>query len=569
LRMARYDAIQAAKLAQKTRNSEIAEMIRQEERIRFHAQTEVTDKISSPARRDFLAFVHNLIPEDKFNLFTSLFRYPVATNEICGIIFDRLSRIFDGKNAAFNYEFADGNDAADWEMYRRDKLREPSVWSDDAWERFRTDIDCLVVVDMPTESVHGRPEPYFYFVSPENLLSWQNDPHGALLYAAFRTEGERVVVIDGGYYRVYDKDFHLVSEREHPLGYCPCAWFWNVPLSLAKPHLKWSPISRQLSALDWWLFFHISKQQLDLFGAYPIYSGYASECDYADEDGNHCSHGFLKDKNDFYAYDENGLIRRCPVCAAKRITGAGSYVEVPVPVEGQPDLRNPVQKLDADVEALNFNVSEEDRLRRHIINASVGSDDSILSVSAVNDKQIDAEFESKSVILRRVKVGFERIQTFVDATICRLRYGVSFRGCSINYGTDFFTLSGTELRSRYKSAKESGASESELDAIQTQIVESDYRSDPRMRARMRILAELEPYRHLTVTEAQGLYSAGLIDERELRLKVDFTNYVAQFERENTDIVAFGASVPYKEKIETIRKTLLNYADKRRKELAGA
>ena len=137
-----------------------------------------------------------------------------------------------------------------------------------------------------------------------------------------------------------------------------------------------------------------------------------------------------------------------------------------------------------------------------------------------------------------------------------------------NYGTDFFTLSGTELRSRYKSAKESGASESELDAIQTQIVESDYRSDPRMRARMRILAELEPYRHLTVTEAQGLYGAGLIDERELRLKVDFTNYVAQFERENTDIVAFGASVPYKEKIETIRKTLLDYADKRRKELAG-
>lgn len=565
--MVRLDAIQAAKLAQNTRNAEVGEMVRQQERLRFHIQTEVEDRLGSVARRDFLAFVRNLIPEDKYKLFTSLFRYPVATNEICGIIFDRLSRIFDGKNAAFNYEFRDGNDAADWETYRRDKLREPSVWSDEAWEHFRTDIDCLVVVDMPAENPSGRPEPYFYFVSPENLLSWQDDGRGNILWAAFRTSGDRAVVIDGGAYRVYDKDWRLVSERLHPLGYCPCCWFWNVPLSLAKPHLKWSPVSRQLSALDWWLFFHISKQQLDLFGAYPIYSGYEPECDYEDDSGRHCSHGYLVDAADHYVYDANGLVR-CPACASKRITGAGSFIEVPVPVEGQPDLRNPVQKLDADVNALNFNVNEEDRLRKHIINASVGSDDSILSVSAVNDKQIDAEFESKSVILRRVKTGFERLQTFVDATICRLRYGTSFVGASVNYGTDFFTLSGTELRERYKSAKASGASESELDAIQRQIVDSDYRSDPRMRARMHILAELEPYRHLTMSEAQSLYTAGLIDERELRLKVDFTNYVAQFERENTDIVTFGAQSDYKTKIETIRKTLLNYADKRRNEFAA-
>lgn len=562
-----YDARQAAEFAkEKGRNSEIAEMVRQQERLRFHIQTEVTDNVASGARRDFLAFVKNLIPDDKFKLFCSLFRYPVASNEICGVIFDRLSRIFDGKNAAYSYEFTDGADAADWEVYRRDMLREPSVWSDDAWERFRTDIDSLVVVDMPAENPNGRPEPYFYWVSPQNLVSWSNGRHGEVLWAAFR-EGEGYVVIDGGAYRVYDKDWVLVWERYHNLGYCPCAWFWSVPLSLDRPYLKWSPISRQLSALDWWLFFHTSKQQLDLFGAYPIYSGYEPECDYEDNEGRHCSHGYLVDREDHYIYDGNGLVR-CPACAQKRITGAGSFIEVPVPSEGQPDLRNPVQKLEADYHSLEFNVSEEDRLRKHIIDASVGSDESILSVSAVNDKQIDAEFESKSVILRRVKVGFERIQTFVDSTICRLRYGSTFVGASINYGTDFFTLSGTELRERYRSAKESGASESELEAIQWQIVESDYRSDPRMRARMKILSELEPYRHLTVDEAVTLFKEGLMDERELRLKMDFTNYVAEFERRNTDVVSFGSQSDYNTKIETIRKTLLDYADKRRKGSAG-
>ena len=564
--MVRFDAYQAADAARRgNRNAEIADMIRQQERIRFHVQTEVTDNVASSARRDFLAFVKNLIPDDKYKLFCSLFRYPVASNEICGVIFDRLSRIFDGKNAAFNYEFSDGADAADWDIYRRDVLREPSVWSNDAWERFRTDIDCLVVVDMPDAPVNGRPEPYFYFVSPERLINYDTGLRGEVLWVAFR-DGKRNIVIDGGTYRVYDEDWVLVSERGHALGYCPCAWFWNVPLSLERPWLKWSPVSRQLSALDWWLFFHISKQQLDLFGAYPIYSGYEPECDFDDGAGHHCSHGYLVDATDHYVYDANGIVR-CPICSSKRITGAGSFVEVPVPMEGQPDLRNRIQKLDADVDALKFNVDEEDRLRRHIIDASVGSDDSILSISAVNDKQIDAEFESKSVILRRVKCGFEWIQTFVDSTICRLRYGSTFMGASINYGTDFFTLSGTELRERYKSAKAAGASESELDAIQRQIVESDYRSDPRMRARMRMLAELEPYRHLTIAEAQALFRDGLIDERELRLKIDFTNYMSRFERENTDIVAFGAQSDYKTKIDTIRKTLLNYADERRKEFA--
>ncbi len=89
-----------------------------------------------------------------------------------------------------------------------------------------------------------------------------------------------------------------------------------------------------------------------------------------------------------------------------------------------------------------------------------------------------------------------------------------------------------------------------------------------MRARMRMLSELEPYRHLTVQEAVSLYREGLLDERELRLKMDFTSYVSRFERENTDIVAFGAQSDYRTKIDTIRKTLLNYADERRKEFAA-
>ena len=38
--------------------------------------------------------------------------------------------------------------------------------------------------------------------------------------------------------------------------------------------------------------------------------------------------GFLKDKHGHWHYDNNGLLVPCPVCSRKRLTGAGSFVEI-------------------------------------------------------------------------------------------------------------------------------------------------------------------------------------------------------------------------------------------------
>ena len=58
------------------------------------------------ALTDFLAMVQNLIPKDKFETFKTLFRFPVVTNEVLAVAYDKLSRIFDGRNPAFSYQFA-------------------------------------------------------------------------------------------------------------------------------------------------------------------------------------------------------------------------------------------------------------------------------------------------------------------------------------------------------------------------------------------------------------------------------------------------------------------------------
>lgn len=556
------------RIAEPRNKATISRAIFQQNRLRFHVQTAMTPYVTQPIN-DFLAFVSNLIPHDKFKIFKTMFRYPVKTNEITGICFDKLSRIFDGRNPAFNYQFTNTEQRDDWEDYRQNRLGEPLVWSTKGWEYFKTEINSVLVVDVPAEQKGELPEPYFYWLPIASVISYEADPDtGVMRWIIFRQDGNRIAVIDDESYRVFRNDHdnigELLVENRHSLGYCPARFFWNEPLSLADPDVKASPLSKELESLDWYLFFHLSKRQLDLFGSYPIYSGYEKDCDYSNEEnGDYCDGGYLKDKQGHYKLDASGLLMRCPKCGDKRIVGAGTFVEVPVPSDKVPDMRNPVQILTVDRNSLDYNVAEEERLRTEIITAVVGTNEEITTRDALNEQQIRANFESQSTVLNRVKKGFEEAQQFVDETVCRLRYGGEFISAKINLGTEFYLLDPTQLRERYRTAKESGASEAELDALQQQIVETEYRNDPTQRQRMLLLAELEPYRHLTRTEATELYSKGMITEDDLRIKLDFANFVRRFERENTNILEFGSAIPFARKIEIITDKFKEYARENR------
>ena len=546
----------------------ISRAIFQQNRLRFHVQTAVTPYVTQPIT-DFLAFVSNLIPQDKFKIFKTMFRYPVKTNEITGICFDKLSRIFDGRNPVFNYQFVSAEQREDWEDYRRNRLGEPTVWATKGWEFFKTEINSVLIVDVPEMQNGMYPEPYFYWLPIASVMSYEADPStGVMRWIIFRQDGNRIAVIDDESYRVFRNDHdnigELLVENRHSLGYCPARFFWDEPISLADPDIKASPLSKELESLDWYLFFHLSKRQLDLFGAYPIYSGYEKECDFSNEEnGDYCDGGYLKDRQGHYKLDASGLLMRCPKCGDKRIVGAGTFVEVPVPTDKVPDMRNPVQMLTVDRNSLDYNVSEDERLRTEIITAVVGTNEEITTRDALNEQQIRANFESQSTVLNRVKKGFEAAQQFVDETVCRLRYGDAFLSAKINLGTEFYLLDATQLRERYRTAKESGASEAELDALQNQILETEYRNDPTQMQRMQILAELEPYRHLTRAEVLDLYSRGLISEQELRIKLNFANFVRRFERENINILEFGSDIPFDRKIEIITSKFYDYASENR------
>lgn len=538
-----------------------------QDRIKFHAETHVSAYVSGPLN-DFLAFAHNLIPEDKFRIFKQMLRFPLKTNEIVDLVFEKLSRVFDGRNPSSEYQFSDPKDRDDWEWYRQSVLGEPGIWRGEGWERMKTEINSVLIVDLPTEQIESRPAPYFYWLPIEKVVTYDANPStGQMRWIAFKMDEDRLAVFDDTSYRVFDyengqlKSTEPLIDRPHPLKYCPARFFWDLPLSLSDPDVKRSPISKELENLDWYLFYAISKRNLDLYGSYPIYSGYAANCDYInDETGDYCDGGFLRDVYKHWKHDANGLVP-CPKCKDKRLSGAGSYIEVPIPDpdNGQPDLKNPVTITTVDRSSLDYNVAECARLREEIINGAVGTDQKIVTTQAVNEKQVDATFESQTDILLRLKTSIENAEKWVDETVCKLRYGSTFLSASISLGSRFFLYSPDELRELRKAALESGASEADLDALQRQTIEAEYKNSPLELQRMTILSDLEPFVGLSREEVSNLREQGLISTQDYMVKVNFPAYVRRFERENTNITEFGIAIPFNDRVNKILEVLRSYA----------
>lgn len=573
----------------RTRALQLGSMKRHQDWVRMHADTAIDTSRCGESFARFQSMVRTILPDEKYAMFMSLLRFPLPSTQVVSVVFDRLSRVFEGRNPVFDYQFTKTEYADNWEWYRSEVLDEPNVWKTKGWDYFKTEPNSVLVVDMPTErrdSGDKYVQPYFYWVTTDNIIDYGVDGEsGELVWIVYRNDDtKKVYEIDDECYRVYalGPDGGILGELEvenrHGLGYCPAMFFVGQPVSLREPDVKESPITKVLSELDWYNFYATSKKHLDLYASYPIYYGYEPDCNYESrlEDGHveRCDHGLLVDEYG-HLIMVDGKGKRCPKCAGHRTAGAGSYIEVPVPNEGEVDFGDhPVGMLAVDKGALQFNSDELARKKKELISLCVGVDaDTTLSEFSVSDKQVDANYESQSTILVRVKKTFENAQKFVDDTICRLRYGSRFISSAVNYGTEFYTLSTSELRERLKKAVESGASESDLAALRRQIVETEYRTNPIMLQRMLILTDIEPLLGMSKTQAIDACNKGYVDEEECRIKCNFESLIKRFEREYGNVIEFGETIlverkvgddtistqmAYDEKIEFIKSKLKEY-----------
>lgn len=546
----------------------IQKAVGMQKRLRFHTETNIAiSDISQPANI-FLDWVKHLLPKDKFNIFLHLFKFPLSTPAVVEDVYRELERVFYSRNSSSTYQFIDSELSEDWADYRKNKLNEPEIWKTVAWKKMQVSPNSILVIDLPRQQTSSKPEPYFYWLEIDSVIDYQISDKDKNLFnwLIFKQPNNQIAVFDDTYIRIYQLNEKneiqsLILESTHNLGYCPARFFWSTSLNEKNPDIKKNPITKELSNLDWYLFFSLSKQHLDLYAPYPIYSAYEADCNFENnETGDYCDGGFLRNAKGEYKILNDGTVEKCPCCSEKRIAGPGSFLEVPVPnqTEGIADMRNPVQITTIDRDSLEYNVNECVRLKNEIVISVVGSGGTVSEKEAINETQVTANFESKTSVLNALKTNFEVAQKFIEDTICKLRYGDAFISSSINWGTEFYVFTISELYSKYKLAKENGASNFELDAIAQQILEVEYRNNPLVLQRMLILKQLEPYPHKTLAEVLDLYEKKLIDEKLMKLKINFTTLVEKFERENINIIEFASNKTMREKINIINKKLLEY-----------
>ena len=546
----------------------IQKAVNMQRRLRFHTETNIAVSDINQPTTIFLQWVKTLLPKDKFNIFLQLFKFPLPTPAVVEDVYRELERVFYSRNSSSSYQFTDSELAEDWANYKKNSLNEPEVWKTTGWKRMQVSPNSILVVDLPQIQKSSRPEPYFYWLEIDAVIDYQLSKFdgNAFEWLIFNQPNHQIAVFDDTYIRVYQLNEKneiqsLVSEASHDLGYCPARFFWSTQLNEKNKDLKKNPITKELSNLDWYLFFALSKQHLDLYAPYPIYSAYEADCNFENnETGDYCDGGFLRNAKGEYKILNDGTVERCPCCSEKRIAGPGSFLEVPVPnqSEGVADMRNPVQITTIDKDSLDYNVSECARLKNEIVISVVGSGGTVSEKEAINETQVTANFESKTSVLNALKTNFELAQKFIEDTICKLRYGDAFISSSISWGTEFYVFTVAELYSKYKQAKENGASNSELDAISQQILEVEYRNNPLVLQRMLILKQLEPYPHKTLDEVIKLFEKGLLDEKLVKLKINFNTLVDRFERENINIIEFASKKPLRDKINIITNKLLEY-----------
>ena len=540
-----------------------------QKRLRFHTETTISLSDFNLPANTFLDWVRTLLPKDKFNVFAQLFKFPLPTSAVVEDVYRELERVFYSRNSSSSYQFTNSELEEDWANYRINNLHEPEIWKTEAWKKMQVSPNSVLVIDLPAEQSKTafRPEPYFYWLEITDVVDYESCDGTCINWIIFKQPDDKIAVFDDTFIRIYklDKDKRVIksleTEVEHGLGYCPARFFWSTKLNEKNADLKKNPITKELSNLDWYLFFAISKQHLDLYAPYPIYSAYEADCDFENnETGDYCDGGFLRNEKGEYKVLADGTYGRCPICSSRRIGGPGSFVEVPVPnqAEGIADLRNPINITTIDKDSLKYNVDECTRLRDDIIISVVGSGGTVSEKEAINETQVAANFESKTSVLNSLKTNFEQAQKFVEDTICRLRYGNDFISSSISWGTEFYVFTVTELYKKYETAKKNGMSESELDAIVQQIIEVEYRNNPQVLQRMLILKQLEPYPHKTLEEVINLSEKKLLDPKMVMLKINFSSYIDRFERDNINIIQFGANKPLKDKISIINKKLLDY-----------
>jgi hypothetical protein len=392
----------------------------------------------------------------------------------------------------------------------------------------------------------------FDYVVFEHSCGTNEDGKKWTRIAVYDDEFYRVILLEGGYYS-------LEVENPHNLGYCPARFFYDKPKINKHEFDRSIPLSNTVGQMLKWTIFEEFLWYADNYGAFPAMEYADNGCDVSGCNGGIVDgYNVLNDVNEVISYVQP---RECPTCSTKGLIGPGTAVGITVSEDGDvQDTRGILKFVTPDVSSLKY-VVERQAARQNFIKQNTVGYNSVTTASAVNEAQIRLLAESKSKTPREISQQLSDLYVWIVKTVHIVQFDAVVQ-VQANFGTEFLVMSEKDISTLIIEAKKAGLQSSEISELNHMLIQTKYRTDPYKAQRMIITADLEPSPFDTREEVEKKYAAGMITRDDYYIKLNFTDLIGQFERENGSIVHFGKDMAYGKKIERIKRELLVYTNEK-------
>ncbi len=490
--------------------------------------------------------------------------FPLPTTSLCNQIFDEYEKIFTASDRFFDVEMNDESAAAEFKAYL-DDISFHTYLQTIAFRAYQNSPGSIFVIDLPSEQVGSRPQPYIYKLPLKSIIdiSFKRNADGKdeISFLLYKVSDKVFVAIDDIYYRVFTettsggeitgtRTFSVTTESAHNLGYTPATFLPQATLYDENGASRKTQVSSSLGDLDWLLFYKVAQRMYETYGPFPIMSVPDEGCTYSGCDGG-VIHTVSK-RTGLDCFDA------CPACAKSSFTGPGTIIKRSTPrTKEDAPLGPAVEITPADIESLEYIKDNIDYTEWEIYAACVGSDDRTQSAEAVNEKQVQASVEGKRNVLARVRKEFESFATFVVNTMGKLMYAESYAGCTYNLGEQVLLYTAKDITDQFTSLKKAGVPGYLVSQKKQQLIQTEFKNNPQEQAKAELLNLLEPWPDLSLTECTT-HQLHLLYPDLFFLKLDFAKFVSKFEITNGNIVTWGSLLNRDVKIQRLTQILLSY-----------
>lgn len=538
-----FNSEEARKIIERGRDNSYAQIDEYLSELRVY--TESKDLSELNGENGWARFKHlfDITDPDKKDKLLSSMVLPLSTVDIAKSANKELSKIWEAKNKFFSIT----SDSKQIEKSLNNITDESDPYNFIKKESLRilTNAPCDVVL---IDYLEGKP---IFETIPFEAIQNMGINGNDVEWISFKS-GDYLYLYDCKTKRKYNSEFQLIDEITNTYERIPARFFLSELANTSNQIKRSGIFTDVLGKFKDYELFNVCHRFTEMYAAFPVIQRPESACSNVE-----CEGGWIHTTSDEGIQNKH----RCKSCTKESILLGGSEISIQGGLES--DIQSPADVfkfIDPDTKGLTYIKERQLDQRENIYYSSVGVTKSITK-NAVNEKQVEGNFESRKTILLNITQQLEGLYTWMVESMAIDNYGNTNNiSISVSFGNEFFFHTEEDLQDLIIEGKKAGIPINQIENYNNQLISTRYKGNVDMIKRSTLLNKINPFPFDTKEDLKMYVEWGTIDQKQLTLWANFTNLIKRFERENGDIVYFGVDKDPNTRINEILEILNIYID---------